>query len=234
MLTIRGTPRLCQVVMYIDGTSPAQQCWDCCVGLRCNVKIMCSDLTMTEEESLHLEIFDLAWLYYYWSAAWFGEPHREQVAVLLYFTRIKLSPVPSGCFFLFFLVCFVSSQLAWERMWVINKRCRGFNLASPKILFSNGKTEAERELWAAGLKGEDFAQCCLAITSPSSDGWDSGPKLMNLLRATFWCSATVVPCLLACFLVSIICSGKPHIIHWPACSYTENRLKRKMEVFWNF
>jgi len=28
-------------------------------GLGCSVKITCSDLTMTEEESLHLEIFDL-------------------------------------------------------------------------------------------------------------------------------------------------------------------------------
>lgn len=117
----------------------------------CNMKMMYSNLTMTE--SLQLETFARGCLHYHVSTVWFGETHREQLAVLLYFTRIKLSPVPSG---LFLSALFVSSQLARERMWVINKRCGGFNLASQKILFSNVKPGAERGSELLGWKERSF------------------------------------------------------------------------------
>lgn len=56
----------------------------------------------------------------------------------------------------FFSLCFVfvSSQPAWERMWVRNKRCRGFNLARQKKKYSfQMLKQAEREVW--GLVWKD-------------------------------------------------------------------------------
>lgn len=86
---------------------------------------------------------------------------------------------------LFLSALFVSSQLAQERMWVINKRCGGFNLASQKILFSNVKTGAERGLWAAGLKREEFF---LSAVQPSP-----APAVMGETQVLSWWICPMLP-----------------------------------------
>lgn len=102
-----------------------------------------------------------------------------------------LSPL---CCFGGFFVCFVfvSSQPAWERMWVRNKRCRGFNLARQKKYSFQMLKQAEREVW--GLVWKDRTLFPVLF-----------PALMGDTRILSWWICPVLPPeapgLLTCFIL---------------------------------